>query len=120
MGNKKEDLKKNNDRPTVADIDEIAIAVPSEVMEATDIATVVGEVIAVDPIPVVIPTKFKVANCSKLNIRKSADKNAPVLFIIPVGTILEVDFHENDDWAHVRTSDGKEGYVMRAFIEEVI
>ena len=120
MGNKKEDLKKNNDRPIVADIDEIAIAVPSEVMEATDFATVVGEVIAVDPTPVVIPTKFKVANCSKLNVRKSADKNAPVLFIIPVGTILEVDFHENDDWAHVRTSDGKEGYVMRAFIEEVI
>jgi len=116
MGNKKQ-----NDKLTVADIDEIAtIAIPSEVMEATDFATVVGEVIAVEPIPIVIPTKFKVANCSKLNIRKSADKNAPVLFIIPVGTILEVDFHENDDWAHVRISDDKEGFAMRSFIEEVI
>lgn len=119
MGNKKDDFKKNN-RPLVADTDEIAIAIPSEVVEATDFATIIGEVIADGPIPVVKPAEFKVANCSKLNVRKSADKNAPVLFIIPVGTILEVDFHENDDWAHVRTSDGKEGYVMKAFIEEVI
>lgn len=101
----------------VAETDEI---VNNEIVDATEIAEVPGEVVAVeDDIPVVKPAQATVVKCQKLNVRESASKDAPVLFIIPVGTILEVDFYDND-WAHVRTSDDKEGYVMKAFIEEVI
>lgn len=101
----------------VAETDEI---VNNEIVDATEIAEVPGDIIAVeDDIPVVEPTKATVVNCERLNVRKSASKDATVLFIIPVGTILEVDFYDND-WAHVRISDDKEGYVMKAFIEEVI
>lgn len=116
MGNKKHENNKSN----VADIDEIAIAVPSEVMEATNFTTMSGEVLSIkDGTPEFKPDIFEVVNCQKLNVRKLADKNAPVLFIIPVGTILEVDFYE-DGWAHVRISDDKEGFVMKDFIKEVI
>ena len=108
------------ERKPVAEADEIAITIPSEIVDATEIAEVPGEIISVEPdgIPVVKQVQAVVTKCQKLNVRSSASKDASVLFIIPVGTILDVDFYEND-WAHVRTSDDKEGYVMKAFIEEV-
>lgn len=112
----KEEIRLLKKQDPVAETDEI---VNNEIVDATEIAEVPGDVIAVeDDIPVVEPTKATVVNCEKLNVRKSASKDATVLLIIPVGTILEVDFYDND-WAHVRIPDDKEGYVMREYLKEV-
>lgn len=115
--NNKKWMERNSKELTVAETDEF---VNNEIVDATEIAEVPGKVMFLEPdgTPVVKPKQAIVTNCERLNIRSSASKDATVLFIIPVGTILDVDFYEND-WAHVRTSDDKEGYVMKAFIKEV-
>lgn len=121
--NNKKWMERNSKELPVAETDEIVNneIVNNEIVDATEIAAEVpGKVMFLEPdgTPVVKPKQAIVTNCERLNIRSSASKDATVLFIIPVDTILDVDFYEND-WAHVRTSDDKEGYVMKAFIKEV-
>lgn len=62
-----------------------------------------------------------VENCGQLRIRKEPDKEADVIAIIPVGTIIELLDNDaiNGFYAvHTKTKDGIEfdGYCMKDFI----
>ena len=61
-----------------------------------------------------------VANCAKVNVRKSGDMKAEVLFEAPAGTeFLAESF--SGEWLHVYLFDHpqKDGYIMRVFTKEV-
>lgn len=64
------------------------------------------------------PKDFKVINCSNLNVRKKADRGSSVKAIIKAGQKVVVE-EIVDDWAHIYTDSGVEGYVMKEFLEEV-
>lgn len=58
--------------------------------------------------------KGKVANCEKLNVRKSASINAPVVTIIEKGTEVETNPDKSvDGWYAIN-----DGFVMSKFIEK--
>lgn len=63
----------------------------------------------------------KVANCSSLNVREKPEASANVLTIIPVDSEVDVFVNEfvPNKFYHIITSDGKEGYVMSNYIEEI-
>lgn len=64
------------------------------------------------------PKDFKVVNCSNLNVREKADRSSAVKVIIKAGAKVVVE-EIVEDWAHIYTDSGVEGYVMKEFIEEV-
>lgn len=56
-------------------------------------------------------------NCVTLNIRESADKDSESLCIAKSGTELMVDLAKStDDWYHVYTPEGAEGFCMKKFV----
>lgn len=56
-----------------------------------------------------------VIGSGKLNIRKSPDKNSDVVCVVSLGDVLTiVDIQQ--DWAHIYTSFGLEGYAMKEYI----
>jgi hypothetical protein len=57
---------------------------------------------------------------TKLNIRKSQDKNSEVLGVLNKDTIIELHSNQNVDseWAYIHTNNIS-GYVMRIYIKEV-
>lgn len=58
--------------------------------------------------------KGKVANCEKLNVRKSASADAPVVTIIEKGTEVEINPEKSiDEWYAI-----SDGFVMSKFIEK--
>ena len=59
-----------------------------------------------------------VTNCTKLNVRKEAKKDAEVVCIINKGTELAVDLYTStEDFYKVSNSNGVEGYCVKDFIE---
>jgi hypothetical protein len=62
--------------------------------------------------------KFKVVNCKTLNVRETAFLLADILCVLKEGEEIVVKGFV-EEWAHVFTSAGIEGYVMQAFIQEV-
>ena len=64
------------------------------------------------------PKRFKIVNCTNLNLREKADRTSSVKTILKAGEIVTVE-SSTEDWAHVYTDNGVEGYVMKEFIEEV-
>lgn len=61
---------------------------------------------------------YEVVNCSNLNVREKADRTSPVKCLLKAGETVNVE-SISDGWAHVYTSKGIEGYVMKEFVEEV-
>lgn len=58
--------------------------------------------------------KGRVANCEKLNVRKSASADAPVVTIIEKGTEVEINPNKSvDGWYAIDN-----GFVMSKFIEK--
>lgn len=62
------------------------------------------------------PVNAKVVDCDRLNIREKSNLDADILGRIKVGEIVIVDKIVGD-WAHVCTSAGIEGFVMRKYIK---
>lgn len=61
-----------------------------------------------------IAEKGKVANCEKLNVRKSASADAPVVTIIEKGTEVEINPNKSvNGWYAISN-----GFVMSKFIEK--
>ena len=59
-----------------------------------------------------------VTNCTKLNVRKEAKKDAEVVCVINKGTELALDLDTStEDFYKVSTSNGVEGYCVKDFIE---
>lgn len=60
-----------------------------------------------------------VSNCELLNIRKESSKDAEVLCIIGVNTMVKVDLtvdKEAEEFYKIVTPNGVEGYCMKKFI----
>lgn len=63
------------------------------------------------------PTIAKVISPSGLNVRKTPSSNGDVLCILKTGSKVSIE-ELGDEWAHIYTSSGIEGYVRVEFIKE--
>lgn len=58
-----------------------------------------------------------------VNLRKSPSTNSTVLVAVPIGSIVLVVEHENDDWARVSYAKGDgieiNGYMMRKYLKPI-
>ena len=58
-----------------------------------------------------------------VNLRKSPSTNSAVLAAVPIGSIVLVVDHENDDWARASYAKGGvveiNGYMMRKYLKPV-
>ena len=58
-----------------------------------------------------------IANCTKLNVRVAPNAKADVLCVLNVASEIEIDLTKStDEWYHVCTATGIEGYCMRKFV----
>lgn len=58
-----------------------------------------------------------VVDCKLLNVREHPNIKATILCMLPVGSEVKVDLdNKYDDWFHVFTAAGQEGYCMKKFI----
>ena len=59
-----------------------------------------------------------VANCRKLNVREHPDTSASVLNeLIALSEVQVVVNEQYDEWYHVITASGVEGYCMKKYID---
>jgi uncharacterized protein YgiM (DUF1202 family) len=70
-----------------------------------------------DEVPPAEPKTFTVTSKGKLNVRKTAGRDGELVCQIGSGEKVQVESIE-DEWAHIYTSSGIEGYVMAEFIKE--
>ncbi|MBO9594620.1 MAG: SH3 domain-containing protein [Niabella sp.] len=61
----------------------------------------------------------KVTVTSAVNIRKGASTSQPVVGTLQKDEVVTIVRMPNSDWAEVRTSDGKKGYMATQFLESV-
>lgn len=67
---------------------------------------------------VVAPVEGKVVDCAKLNVREKPAADAAVVRVIDVDTTVIIDVEKStDEWFHVCTATGVEGYCMRKFVK---
>lgn len=66
-------------------------------------------------VPPVNKPKAAVVSTYKLNVRQEPNKLSKVLCVLDSGTNIMVD-NSDEDWAHVYTEHGVEGYVMKEYI----
>jgi hypothetical protein len=58
-----------------------------------------------------------VVGCRRLNVREQMNTEAEVLCVLRAGTVVQVVADEvHDDWYHVFTSTGIEGFCMKKYI----
>ena len=58
-----------------------------------------------------------VSNCSKLNVREQMNATSTILCVLPVSSEVKVIAGEvHDDWYHVFTASGVEGFCMKKYI----
>ena len=82
------------------------------IIEETVETTEVVEEPAEKPIPVGIVT-----DCSKLNIRKKANRTSDALAVVNAKTEVTIDpDYSNKEWYKVTLKDGTVGYCMKKYI----
>ena len=70
------------------------------------------------PVHDIQPVFAIVTGCVRLNLREAANLDASVLKELPVSTKVQVDVNgSTEDFWHVRTSDGTDGYCMKKYLE---
>lgn len=59
-----------------------------------------------------------VANCNSLNVREHPDRKAEVITVLRAGTEVQVDVGSKlDEWVHVYTVTGLDGFCMKEYID---
>lgn len=59
-----------------------------------------------------------VVNCIKLNVREQMNTGSSILCVLPVSSEVKVIANEvHDDWCHVFTASGVEGFCMKQYIK---
>ena len=59
-----------------------------------------------------------VVGCAKLNIREQMNTYSTILCVIPAGAEVEIIAdEEHDEWYHVITATGIEGFCMKKYIQ---
>lgn len=97
-------------------------AAPVDERELNPIEPAVTETVdTVMPEPVVEETpKFvigTVIDCNSLNVREHPDRKADVLTILMSGTDVQIAIDEKlDEWYHVYTATGLDGFCMKNYI----
>ena len=108
--------KKNYSKMYSAEEEQVVVETPVETVEDAPVA--VAEPVE-KPVPNKKPRKVKgiVANCAKLNVREHPDTGAGVLCALPASAEVKVFAEEHfDEWVHVVTEDGVDGYCMKKYI----
>lgn len=103
--------KKNN--PVTPVSDEEQVISHEEIVEAPVAVTEEA------PKPKKQPKKIKgtVVGCTKLNVREQMNIKATVLCTLPVSSEVKVIADEvHDEWYHVFTKTGVEGFCMKKYI----
>ncbi len=69
------------------------------------------------PLREAVPVFAIVTDCIRLNLRKAADRNAPVLKELPALTKVKVDVNgSTEEFCRIQTSEGVNGYCMRKYL----
>lgn len=113
-------------KPAETDIPEV-VSFVDEVEETTDPeeTNVVMTPVVDEPAPEVETgdesncefTIGTVSGCVRLNVREEPDAYADIICVIPAKSEVQVCLdHEFEDWYHVCTAAGQEGYCMKQFI----
>lgn len=103
--------KKNN---SVAPVSE-----EEQVISHEEIVEAPAEIPVEKPVVEKKPKKVKgtVIGCNKLNVREQMNIKSAVLCVLPVSSEVKVIADEvHDDWYHVFTTSGVEGYCMKQYI----
>lgn len=62
-----------------------------------------------------------IVDCAKLNVRVAPNIDADVECVLNVASEIEIDvFKSTDEWFHVCTAAGVEGYCMRKFVDAAL
>lgn len=105
--------KKNNSVTPVSDEEQVIVR-EETVAEAPVVETTVEK-----PVPKKKPKTVKgvVVGCAKLNVREQMNLGATVLDVLPVSSEVKVVADEvHDEWYHVFTKTGVEGFCMKKYI----
>lgn len=91
-------------------------SVEPEVVDTTDVE--LTEVDSVETEPVTpTPVYGIVSGCNSLNIRKEPDRDAEVLCVETIKSIVAVDLYKStNEWYAVCTKDGVDGFCMKQYI----
>lgn len=101
--------KKNNNKMYDS---EDAQVTPEEVIEPID-EVIEQPVVETEPETVT----GIVVNCAKLNVREQMNANSAILCVLPVSSEVKVITNEvHDDWCHVFTTSGVDGFCMKKYI----
>ena len=93
--------------PVVDVIQPLVEVVEGEVVETPEVEAPVEPVLGI------------VSGCTKLNIRKEADIESSVLFVIGKDSDVLINLEEStDDWYKVYV-DGRDGFCMKKYVELV-
>ena len=100
-------------------IDEVVNEVEPEVVEETEEVVNEVEPEVVEETEEAEVLTGQVVNCTKLNVREDASKEAKVLCVLEKDTIVNIDpkVDQTADFYQVHTQDGVIGYCMKKFIE---
>lgn len=107
--------KKNYSKMYPTEGEQAVVEAPVEETVETPVETVVEE----KPVTKKKAKKLTgtVVNCAKLNVREHPDTSAAVLCVIPASSEVKVFAEEKfDEWVHVVTEDGVDGYCMKKYI----
>ena len=59
-----------------------------------------------------------VVDCARLNVRAEANINSEVVYVLDSMSEIEVDMSKStNEWLHICTASGVEGYCMRKYVE---
>ena len=62
-----------------------------------------------------------VVDCAKLNVRVAPNTAADIVCVLNVASEFEIDIAKStDEWFHVCTAAGVEGYCMRKFVDAAL
>lgn len=96
----------------VVEVDETTIAAPVEPAEIK----MVEETVETVALPKTVTGI--VVDCIKLNVRVAPNTTAAVACVVNAASEIEIDVAKStDEWFHVCTAAGIEGYCMRKFIK---
>ena len=116
-------MSKHKNNNTTYSAEEEQYPVDETVIEETTVeetSVTTPEIETDEPVVVEETPKFVigvVVGCGKLNVRKQMSTTADILCELPVKSEVQVFADENnDEWYHVITASGIEGYCMKKYI----
>lgn len=115
------EVVENEEMEAVAETVEPTTEVTEEVEAEIAAEDLVEEITVEEPAAPVIPTTpaptMGVVNCAKLRMRNAANTEADVIYNLPEGTEVEVNFLEStEDFYNVTIETGAVGFCMKKFI----